>query len=52
MDTNIENFRKSLLNFSEEDGVYIDKEIDYYDNKISLFEKFINTQHMFATSTK
>lgn len=28
----------------------VDKEIDYYDNKITLFEKFINTQHMFILS--
>lgn len=27
----------------------IDKDINYYDNKIWLFEKFITTQHMFAT---
>lgn len=26
----------------------VDKEIDYYDNKIALFEKFITTQHMFT----
>lgn len=26
----------------------IDKDIEYYDNKIALFEKFITTQHMFT----
>lgn len=26
----------------------IDKDMDYYDNKIALFEKFITTQHMFT----
>lgn len=30
----------------------IDKDIEYYDNKISLFEKFINTQQMFTPITK
>lgn len=27
----------------------IDKDINYYDNKIWLFEKFIKTQHMFTS---
>ncbi|AHB41224.1 hypothetical protein P148_SR1C00001G0429 [candidate division SR1 bacterium RAAC1_SR1_1] len=26
----------------------IDKDMEYYDNKIALFEKFITTQHMFT----
>ncbi|MDD3262974.1 MAG: hypothetical protein PHR61_03945 [Candidatus Absconditabacteria bacterium] len=26
----------------------IDKDIDYYENKIALFDKFIKTQHMFT----
>jgi len=29
----------------------IDKDINYYDNKIGLFEKFIKTQHMFTNTT-
>lgn len=30
----------------------IDKDIEFYDNKIWLFEKFIKTQSMFNTKTK
>lgn len=42
---------KSMISYFYKNHKHIqtvDKELDYYDNKIALFEKFITTQHMFT----
>jgi tetratricopeptide (TPR) repeat protein len=46
---------KNMINYfhkNREKLQTIDKELNYYDDKISLFEKFITTQSMFGFSEK
>jgi hypothetical protein len=48
------NYRKakSMISYfhkNQEKLQTIDKEISYYETKVLLFEKFIATQHMFAS---